>query len=634
MSLRSQIASLLLVLSLAFVTMTYAVQALVVMPAFVELERQDASRDVNRCVDALERDVDNLSNLASDWGSWDETYQYAQDHNPTFVECNLIDEAFGNSHVNLICILDKDQKIVWGEARDIESLELIEVPSLFETLQDNQCPLAVKQNIDGGSKGVLLTERGPLLLASRAVITSKREGPPMGTVIMGRFLSEAEIESLADRTHVKLDVWACSAKNIPATAQANLDACVRTGEQQIEVYDSKLLQAYTVMNDVYGKPAMLVRVHIPREVTIQGSMAAYVATGCSIAGGILTLLVMWIVLQWRIVGPLRAMAVHAVQVGSRDDLKARLQFDRSDEIGTLSIEFDRMVESLAQSRKKVLDTAHRAGMAEIASEVLHNVGNAVNSANCSVEVLDERLNRSKVVGLERAATMLRDQAPHAVEFFGQDPRGLKLIDYLISINDALQNERTDNKAEVLRLRETVRHIRDAISAQQTFAGRSDFRQDVELQPLLNEILKMNQELIRTSEVQVVVDLPALPELQLNKSKMTQVLVNLVRNAIQSMQDQPSDCRRLIISARCAEDDGIVIEICDTGMGFTPEVQAKLFTHGFTTKTDGNGFGLHYCANAIREAGGHVSAQSAGVGQGATFRIQLPHVMPTTTTIIS
>ena len=634
MSLRSQIASLLLVLSLAFVTMTYAVQALVVMPAFVELERQDAARDVSRCVDALERDVDNLSNLASDWGSWDETYQYAQDHNPTFVECNLIDEAFGNSHVNLICVLDKDQKIVWGEARDIESLELIEVPSLFETLQDNQCPLAAKQNVDGGSKGVLLTERGPLLLASRAIITSKREGPPMGTVIMGLFLSEDEIKSLADRTHVKLDVWACGDKNIPATAQANLDACVLTGEKQIEVYDSKLLHAYTVMNDVYGKPAMLVRVHIPREVTIQGSMAAYVATGCSIAGGILTLLVMWIVLQWRIVGPLRTMAVHAVQVGSRDDLKARLQFDRSDEIGTLSIEFDRMVESLAQSRRKVLDTAHRAGMAEIASEVLHNVGNAVNSANCSVEVLDERLNRSKVVGLERAATMLRDQAPHAAEFFGQDPRGLKLIDYLISINDALQNERTDNKAEVLRLRETVRHIRDAISAQQTFAGRSDFRQDVELQPLLNEILKMNQELIRTSEVQVVVDLPALPELQLNKSKMTQVLVNLVRNAIQSMQDQPSDCRRLIISARCAEDDGIVIEICDTGMGFTPEVQAKLFTHGFTTKTDGNGFGLHHCANAIREAGGHVTAQSAGTGQGATFRIQLPHVMPKKTTIIS
>lgn len=634
MSLRSQIASLLLVLSLAFVTMTYAVQALVVMPAFVELERQDAARDVSRCVDAIDRDIDNLSNLASDWGAWDDTYQYAQEHNATFVECNLIDEAFGNSHVNLICILDKDQKILWGEARDIESLELIEVPALFEALQDKQCPLAAKLNIDGGSKGVLLTARGPLLLGSRAIITSKREGPPMGTVVMGRFLSAVEIGSLADRTHVELDVWACRDKDIPTSAQANFEACVRTGEKQIEVYDWKQLYAYTVMNDVYGKPAVLVRVHIPRKVTIQGSLAAYVATGCSIAGGILTLLVVGIVLQWRIVGPLRTMAVHAVQVGTQDDLKARLHFVRSDEIGTLSNELNRMVGSIAHSRKKVLDTAHRAGMAEIASEVLHNVGNAVNSANCSVEVLDERLSRSKVVGLERAATMLRDQAPHAAEFFGQDPRGLKLIDYLISINEALQNERIDNKSEVLRLRETVRHIRDAISTQQTFAGRSDFRQDVELKSLIDEILQMNHELIRSSEAQVVVDLPALPELQLNKSKMTQVLVNLIRNAIQSMHGQPSDCRRLTISARCAEDDGIVLEICDTGMGFTPDVEAKLFTHGFTTKPEGNGFGLHYCANAIRESGGHVTAQSAGAGQGATFRIQIPRVMPATTTITS
>jgi signal transduction histidine kinase len=321
------------------------------------------------------------------------------------------------------------------------------------------------------------------------------------------------------------------------------------------------------------------------------------------------------------------MAAHAVRIGKHDDLKARLKFDRRDEIGTLAGEVDGMVESLAESRKKVLDSAHRAGKAEIASEVLHNVGNAVNSANCSVEVLEERLDGSKVSGLDRATSLLREQAPRAAEFFGQDPRGPKLIDYLLGLNETLQQERADNQAEVVRLREIVRHIRDAIAAQQTFAGRSDFRQEVELPALVDEILQLNQELLRTSEVQAVVELPSLPELQLNKSKMTQVLVNLVRNAIQSMQGQPSDSRRLTIAARCVEEDGIEIEVRDTGVGFGDDVRPKLFTHGFTTKPEGNGFGLHYCANAIREAGGLITAQSAGPGQGATFRIRLPHVMP-------
>jgi signal transduction histidine kinase len=336
---------------------------------------------------------------------------------------------------------------------------------------------------------------------------------------------------------------------------------------------------------------------------------------------------MWVVLQWRIVGPLQYMAAHAMRVGHHDDLKARLKLARADEIGTLAREFDQMVECLAESRKRVLDMAHRAGMAEIASEVLHNVGNAVNSANCSVEVLDERLRGSKISGLDRAVTLLHEQAPRAVEFFGQDPRGPKLIDYLVNLNDTLQQERSGNQAEVVRLQETVRHIRDAIAAQQMFAGRSDFRQEVDLSTLVEDVLRLSLEQLRVAEIQVDVDLPPLPELQLNKSKITQVLVNLVRNAIQSMQDQPSDNRRLTIAASAIEEDGIEIVVGDTGMGFGEDVRAKLFMHGFTTKPEGNGFGLHYCANAVREADGNITAQSSGPGQGALFRIRLPHVMP-------
>ncbi len=324
---------------------------------------------------------------------------------------------------------------------------------------------------------------------------------------------------------------------------------------------------------------------------------------------------------------LQLLAEHVVRVGQNDDLKARLSLQRSDEIGTLAGEFDRMVAGLAESRKRVLDSAHRAGMAEIASEVLHNVGNAVNSANCSVELLEERINHNRLNGLQRATKLLAEQAPHAAAFFGHDPRGPKLLTYFVALHETLQKDQVANQAELLRLRETIRHICDAIAVQQTFAGRSDFRQEVDLQALVEEVLKMNDELVRTSEAQVVVELPPLPELQLNKSKITQVLVNLVRNALQSMSQHPRDLHQLRITARCLEDEGIEIEVSDTGSGFADEVRTKLFTHGFTTKPEGNGFGLHYCANAIREAGGSMSAQSGGVGQGATFRLSLPHVIP-------
>jgi signal transduction histidine kinase len=140
-------------------------------------------------------------------------------------------------------------------------------------------------------------------------------------------------------------------------------------------------------------------------------------------------------------------------------------------------------------------------------------------------------------------------------------------------------------------------------------------------------LILNHEQLVAYQIDVEVDLPTLPDLLLNRSKMIQVLVNLVRNAIQAMHDQPPGVRRLTVSARTVGASGIEIEIRDTGCGFDDKVRAKLFTHGFTTKSEGNGFGLHYCANAVKAAGGQITAESPGPGQGAAFRVRLPQVMP-------
>jgi two-component system NtrC family sensor kinase len=627
MSLRKQTAVLLIGLSLAFVISTYAVQVLVVMPAFAELELQGARRDVDRCFDAIKSELEEIDNTANDWGSWDDLYQYVEDQNEKFAKANLTDESFSNTHKNLICILDTKRRVVWGQAHDMVTLESIEVPDLFAILQEDESPITTHENIDDARQGILLTSRGAIMVASRPILSTKREGPIRGSVVMGRFLSEQEVSGLSARTHVSLDAWTVTQADIPAEAHRNLGGLSGGDKNKhVEVVDAKTLHAYTILRDVYGQPAVLLRVSLPRDVMLQGRVSAYMATGCSIAGGILTLLAMGFVLQCRIVGPLQSMAAHAVRVGTQDNLKARLNFQRNDEIGTLASEFDNMVQNLADTRRKVLDSAHRAGMAEIASEVLHNVGNAVNSANCSVETLEERLASSRVGGIERAAALLRDHAPRAAEFFGKDPRGPKLIDYLFSLGETLQQERIDNQSEIVRLREIVRHIRDAISAQQVFAGRSDFRQDVDLPKLVDEALQINRDLIRITGTQISLEIEPLPELLLNKSKMIQILVNLVRNALQAMQEMPSDHRRLTIAARRAEEDGIEIELVDTGTGFGEDVRGRLFTHGFTTKPEGHGFGLHFCANAIRDAGGHITAQSAGTGQGATFRIRMPNVI--------
>jgi sensor domain CHASE-containing protein len=622
MSLRSRVATLLVALSIVLVAIMYAAQELVVMPTFVQLERTGAARNVSRCLEALDRDLQSLSNTTNDWASWDDTYRYVQDGNLQYETSNLVDESFSNAHLNLFCFLGPDRKVRWGAVRDQETLEAIDVPDLFAALEDVSSPISTHDSLDGEATGIFVTSKGPMLLASRPIITTKHQGPIQGTLILGRFLNESEIKNLEERTQVKLEAWTIGQSDLPAEARRILDKYPLAQATHIETVNQEMLHAYRLVNDVYDKPAVLLRVDVPREVTAQGRVAAKVATACSLVGGAVTLAVMWILLQRGVVDPLRRMVDHVVRVGKTGNLKARLGLTRPDEIGTLANEFDHMVERLSEYRKKVLDSAHRSGMEEVASEVLHNVGNAVNSASCSVEMLRERLSESKASGLDRAAAMLREQAPRAGEFFTVDPRGPKLISYLVDVNEALKREQIEQQADVDRLFETVRHIRDVIAAQQSYTGQSEFRQEVALASMVDEVLLLNHEQLLTSRIEVEVDLPPLPDLRLNKSKTTQVLVNLVRNAIQAMQNENGRPRVLTITAHLIDETGIEIEVADTGHGFDEDVRRKLFAHGFTTKPNGNGFGLHYCANAVQGSGGHITAESPGPGCGATFRVRL------------
>jgi len=622
MSIRNQIACLLAVLTVALVVTTYAVQSRVILPAFERLERDSALADVKRCSAAIEREIEMLSHFCLDWSAWDDVYRFAEDRNDDFIDSNLKEKAFEISHVNLICILNVQNQIVWGGLHDFEANEKLIDEELFAALTDQRCPLTQFQSLESNHSGIITTTYGPLLIAARPITTSLIEGPSRGTMIFGRLLNKTQVSKLRERTAIDLNVWHLFEDNLSSYIRELADQAADSVISR--VVSEKQLEAFDLMWDIYQQPILLVHAKLPRPTMAQGRVATRFATGCTAVCGILTMFVLAIVLRWRITGPLQQMANHAIQLGSQSNFKARLNLSRQDEIGILAKEFDQMVQHLDDSRKQLSDSAHQAGMAEIASEILHNVGNAVNSLNCSASHLEQQLSQSKLSGLTRTAGLLNEQSHDLASFFSHDPRGPKLIGYIQELSRVLQRERDENLGEVGRLQETSRHIAEIIAAQQSYAKRSDFRQEVDLRQLVTEVLAINQELIRSMEVRVDIQIPELPELMLSKSRLTQVFVNLVRNSLQAMREKPSDQRALQITARVVDECDLEIEVTDSGVGFDQEVQAKLFTHGFTTKDSGNGIGLHYCANAIREIGGHIAAKSPGKGLGATFRVRLPN----------
>lgn len=619
--LQRQLALMLAVMLVLFIAGSYVIQALVVMPTFESLEREKASRDVDRCMTALKRDLESLGDLTSNWGAWDDICEFVQNRNPGFEEANLNKEVFASARVSLIALLDTNRNLVWGECRDIHKLEPIEIPELWPALAGPAFPLTRHEHVEDSRGGLLLTGLGPMLLHASPVITSKMDGPVRGSVVMGRFLGRKEVAALGDRCGVNLTAW--TVDELPREELRVLEELRRTGRPLVRVEGATSMLAFAKLDDLHQGPGLLLRVRVPREVTARGEFAGIVATCGGILGSLAVTVAAGILIQRRIVTPLEAIVAHARHIGEESNLKARLNCERGDEIGQLSRAFDEMVGCLATSRKRVLGAAHQAGMADVTSEVLHNVGNVINSANASVEQLGEQLHNSKVSGLERAVELLRENSGRIGEFFSQDPRGPKLADYLMKISGVMRQECRANLERVARIRKSLFHIQEIISHQEQWAHRPEFAFETDLAEVFQEVLLLNQD--RLDQAGIVTELQVEPklELMLNKSKLTQVLVNLVRNAIQAMERTAGGARVLTLLARRLDDQSIEIEIQDTGCGMTDEVQASLFHHGFTTKENSQGIGLHYCANAVRTMGGAIAASSGGPGRGASIRIRLP-----------
>lgn len=282
------------------------------------------------------------------------------------------------------------------------------------------------------------------------------------------------------------------------------------------------------------------------------------------------------------------------------------------------------------AQKQMMETARQAGMAEIATNVLHNVGNVLNSVNVSVDLLVERTRTSESTSLRPLARLLEAHAGDLAEFFTADPKGRVVPQFLSQLACAIESERAATLDELSALMTSVRHIKQIVATQQSLAGASCLAEAVQLRDLVEDALRINTSGPLDRQAEVVRDFDELPALMLDKHRVLLILVNLISNARHAVANMPSSERRIALRLRTAQDGDVQVLVEDNGVGIPAENLTRIFAHGFTTKKDGHGFGLHSCALAAREMGGSLTAYSAGVGQGACFTLQLPVRLPTDT----
>jgi PAS domain S-box-containing protein len=279
--------------------------------------------------------------------------------------------------------------------------------------------------------------------------------------------------------------------------------------------------------------------------------------------------------------------------------------------------------ALADANERLLHASRQAGMAEIASGVLHNVGNVLNSVNVSVGVMRERIDKSRVDGLSKAVDLLVRHSGGLGDYLDSDPKGRKIPEYLCSVAEALRRERGDLAAETSELASRVDHIKQIVGMQQCFARRGGVVEALDPSELFDEALRLQEHAFERHRVRVVRLDGGAPWIKADKHRVLQILVNLLSNAKAAMVNIDQDSRVLTLSAESAPPGKVRISVRDTGCGISPENLALIFQHGFTTKQDGHGFGLHSCANAASEMQGSLRVASEGVGHGAVFILELP-----------
>ena len=387
---------------------------------------------------------------------------------------------------------------------------------------------------------------------------------------------------------------------------------------------------YRIQRDEYGQPmSFLLSLRNRGDIRVLQPPPWWTLRKISffLAGGLPVLL---LALFWGLQTRRKNQLLQRAQVELRvahDRLEERVA-ERTRELNEEVAARKRALDRLSEAQQRLLLASRQAGMAEVATGILHNVGNTLNSVNISASVIGDHLPRLRIDSFSQAVALLNAQNGDLGTFLAQDPRGRALPGYLQKLAAAMRQTEQTLLAEVQSLTKQIDHIKAVVAWQQGFARSSGFYETLNPVDLMEDALLLNQGDYKRHGIEVVREFAASAPITADRHKILQILINLLANARQSLAASQAAVKRVVLRIQLPGDNRVRFEVSDNGIGIPPENLELVFSLGFTTKATGHGFGLHSGANGAKEMGGRLFALSDGAGLGATFVLELP-VAPST-----
>lgn len=633
MSIRSVRQKILVAFGGAYlgaVILLYFVSQGVLLDGFQHIERDLATNGVRRVRDALVDELDVLNATCGDWAGWDDTRDFILGENPDFLEENLSPQSLATINLNFMTLYTTERTPLLLTSIDIDQAAPADPPpDLASTLAATEI-LFQHASPSEGKVGLIRLSSGVALVASRPVTNNDQELPIHGTLVLGRYLSATQVANLSARTHQELRLWDLGAPEAIGTVAALGTAGLEDGNIGVLEHGSDVMAGYMELKDIQGAPLLLLEVDFPRTVLHQGIVTTRIFSGILLGAGAVALLALLFATERVVLHPVAVLARHVRYIQEHKDLGSRLEPRSQDEVGTLTNDFNDMVSTLQQAQdeleevhQRLLETARAAGMAEVASGVLHNVGNVMNSVNITASTLRKHLRESKVANLGKAAEMLGAHQGDLAAFLTADEKGRRLPDYLAGLAGHLSEERDEALNTCDQLMSHIRHTIEIIGLQQSYARNVALVETIRLADVIQDAVDINAVALGRHRVEMEQRLEPLPPMPADRHRVLQILVNLISNAKYAVSASENAERRITISLAKYGEDRVRIEVADTGKGIAAEELTKIFSYGFTTREDGHGFGLHTAALTAQQLGGTLEAFSDGPGRGATFRLDLP-----------
>jgi|GEM_PF-785753 len=347
MTVRKKTLTIISLILVGLVVILYATSRTIVLGNFAELEAQTMRKDVSRVHDALRSDLSHLRATTTDWSEWDDTYAFMEDRNSAYLKSNLPDSVFPQLRLNVILFVRPSGEVLFGKAFDLRDRKVVPVPRSLHAHLSPHSPLV---DTAKGITGVVLLPEGNLFIAAGRILTSEGEGPSRGTLIMGRYLDSTEVARLAEITHLSLAVRRCDDARLPSNFRTVLSSWEDDGATPVRALSEDVIAGYALQRDIYGNPALLLKVEAPRAIYRYGQESAlyflFSLLAVSIVFGIAALVLLDKVVLSRLV----RLSSSVNRIAARSDFSGRVSLPGKDELSNLAAEINRMLAMFEQTR--------------------------------------------------------------------------------------------------------------------------------------------------------------------------------------------------------------------------------------------------------------------------------------------